>query len=104
MATLQIGDVPVAGEPTEATINEAVGALARNEAEYLIVVRDEAQNHFAQAAAMRGDLFLLEYRNAYGHVAADEPLTADELVAVLLAYAQGDDSWAERFGWAPVEI
>ncbi len=42
MATLQIGDVPVAGEPTEATINEAVAALARNEAEFLIVVRDEA--------------------------------------------------------------
>lgn len=103
MATLHIGDVAQAGEPTEATIKEGLGALARDEAEFLIVVRDEAQNYFAQAASMRG-LFLLEYRNAYGQVAADEPLGADELAAVLLAYAQGDDSWAERYSWAPVEI
>lgn len=104
MATLRIGDEPLPGEPTEAAIKDALGALARDEAEFLIVVRDEAQNHFAQATAMRGGLFLLEYRNAYGHVAADEPLDADELAAVLLAYAGGDDTWAERYGWAPVEI
>ena len=104
MATLHIGGEPVAGEPTEATIRDAVNALARDEAEFLLVVRDEAQNYFAQVAAMRGGLFLLEYRNAYGQVAADEPLEADDVVDVLLSYAQGDDSWAERFGWAPVEI
>ncbi|MBC8076502.1 MAG: hypothetical protein H7Y32_10545 [Chloroflexales bacterium] len=104
MATLHIGDVVQAGEPTALTIKEGLDALARDEAEFLIVVRDEAQNHFAQVASMRGGLFLLEYRNAYGQVAADEPFDVDELAAVLLAYAQGDDSWAERYSWAPVEI
>lgn len=104
MATLHVGDMAQAGEPTASTIKAGLGALARDEAEFLIVVRDEAQNYFAQAASMRGGLFLLEYRNVYGQVAADEPIDADELAAVLLAYAQGDDSWFERYSWAPVEI
>jgi hypothetical protein len=67
-------------------------------------MRNEEQNHFAKAVAMQGGLFLLEYRDMYGHMAADEPLSGDDLADVLSAYAGGDDTWIKRYSWAPVEL
>jgi hypothetical protein len=100
MATVQLGDT---NQP-EVAIRDAIAAVARGDDEFVIVVRDNEQNYFAQAAPMQGNLFLLEYRDLYGQMAADEPIEAADLAALLIAYANGDDSWISRFAWAPVEI
>lgn len=104
MIRLQIGDDQQIEQPTSEAIADAIAALDAGEQPFLNLVREGEGGGFAKAIRLQRGLFLLEYSDIYGHLAADEPLDASDLADVLNAYAGGDVAWVQRFSWAPVEL
>lgn len=104
MIRLLSGDNQQIDNPTPADIAASIQALDGGAQPFVSIIRPEEEGAFAKAIRLQPGLFLLEYSDAYGHMAADEPLDGAALAEVLNAYAGGDVAWVKGFSWAPVEL
>lgn len=104
MTRLELGSDQTIEMPTSDDIATAIAALSSGAQSFVTIKQNDDEQAFVKVQRLQAGLFLLEYSDAYGHLAADEPVDDETLAEVLNVYTSGDTTWIKRFSWAPVEL
>lgn len=104
MIRLRIDEDQEIEQPSSDDILASITKLDSGESRSINVIRADEENAFTKAIRLQPGLFLLEYSDSYGHMAADDTFDQESLAEVLIAYANGGTEWLKNQSWTPVEI
>ncbi len=94
-------------DPSSGQIHEALEKMARGEADFVILSREDEGEYFIQAAGTSEQGLVLEYREGgeQSHYECSDPsLRIGQIIDAFNKYAQNDSNWTSDFPWTPLDF